>query len=239
MMQVEDRVTTPSDFRLMGLDVIGRRCSEETQKFLRQIDNDTRYCFELFRRAYADLLDEALSHIYQIYVPLLVRRARRHPMYFQSCQDEEYFARRALTKFYEVSRGERFDSKFSMLPGIIKYLYACLHSVIVQEVRDNARIVEPASDEENWLSAEPSDMLPANDLWDHIARLLPDSDLQRLAYLRFVLGVKPAEIAELHPQVWSNKREVSVALQTIRRRLRKDQELRDLAGLADDFDDAD
>ncbi|MEP7290389.1 MAG: hypothetical protein ABI835_01345 [Chloroflexota bacterium] len=213
---------------------------EETQKFLRQFASDTRYCFELFRRAYGDLLEEALSRIYDIYLPMLARHARRHPLYFQSCQDDDYFARVALSSFYRVNRGTRFEEKFSVLPGVINYLYACLHSAIAEDVRENARLVESPSDDPDFPSAAPPadpDLQDAPALWAHVISLLPEAEHQRLAYLRFVLAMKPAEIVQQYPQSWATEREVSVALQLIRRRLRKDDHLRDQAGFGDGSDE--
>ena len=216
-------------------------CAEETRKFLRQLSSDTRYCFELFRRAYGDVLDDALSRIYDIYLPMLARRARRHPLYFQSCQNDDYFARVALSSFYRVNRGVRFEEKFSVLPGVIRYLYACLHSAITEDVRDNARIVEPPSDDTDSIgeAAPVAQELDSNELWDYICKLLPEPELQQLAYIRFALSMKPAEIVQRYPQTWATEREVSVALQLIRRRLRKDPWLREQAGMEDpEFDDA-
>lgn len=223
------------EFRRFDLDTLAQNCGEETQKFLKQVASDTRYCFELFRRAYGDVIEDALSRIYDIYLPMLARRARRHPLYFQSCQNDDYFARVALSSFFRVNHGERFEEKFSVLPAVIRYLYACLHSVITEDVRENARIIEPPSDDTDSIgdAATETDSLDSNELWDYICKLLPEAELQELAYQRFVLTMKPAEIVQRYPQTWTTEREVSVALQLIRRRLRKDNWLREQAGVDD------
>jgi hypothetical protein len=234
-------VTNPEDLRRISAELLASGCANETEKFLRHLISDTRYCFELFRRAYSELLDDALSYIYNIYLPLLAHRARRHPLYFQSCQNDDYFARVALVNFYKANRGAHFEEKFVALESIIKYLYACLHSAIAQDVRENAQFVASSDDEVGGAQAEGTftDSVDAVDLWKHIFSLLPELEHQRLAYLRFVLGMKPAEIVKSDPQRWGSERDVSVMLQLIRRRLRKDNWLRGQAGLDENFHEDD
>ncbi len=241
MMQFKHRsnlrglVTETNEFRRIDLEALAQNCTEETQKFLRQVSSDTRYCFELFRRAYGERIDDALSRIYDIYLPMLARRARRHPLYFQSCQDDDYFARVALSNFYRVNRGASFEEKFTILPAVVKYLYACLHSAIAEDVRENARMTAPPAEDTDALGSETlaQDDVNPQELWQRISTLLPETELQELAYLRFALGMKPAEIVQRYPQMWATERQVSVALQLIRRRLRKDPWLREVAGMDD------
>jgi len=191
------------------------------------------------RRAYVDLVDEAFSFVYQIYLPLLVNRARRHGMYYQSCMDAEYFGRLALTRFYNANHGDQFLSKFKRLDAVIAYMYICLHSVIVHDVRTNKTTVS-IDDNENVLSGDTLDdsYLKTQDLWKHIRSILTDTKDIQLAYMRFVLAMSPAEIMLAYPDKWDNERAISVALQRIRRKLRSDQDLRNLAGLGEEPDPA-
>ena len=135
--------------------------------------------------------------------------------------------------FYRFNRGAQFEEKFTALERVIKYLYHCLHSAITQDVRENARLSASIDDE---LLEKPSEerietSLDALETWKRIQMLLPEAEYQRLAYLRFVLGMKPAEIIKIQPEVWADTRDVSVALQSIRRRLRDDPWLRGQAGI--------
>lgn len=234
-------MTSSEDFRLFDIEMLAAGCASETEKFLRRLSSDTRHCFELFRRAYSELVDDALSHIYDIYLPLLARRARRHPLYFQSCQNDDYFARVALSNFYRVNRGAQFEQKFSVLESVIKYLYACLHSAIAQDVRENAQLIESPEDDADWPPAPGTspNIEDAAELWKRILSLLPEPEHQRLAYLRFVLNMKPGEIVKSDPKLWVSEREVSVALQLIRRRLRKDNWLREQAGVDENSHETD
>ncbi len=222
------------------LDFLAKKCRDETQKFYQGLVNDTRYCFELLRRAYGDLVEQALLHVYKIYLPMLVYRAQHHGLFYASCQDAEYFGRLALTRFYNANHGETFLRKFKKLESVIAYLYMCLHSVIVHDVRTNASTVS-VDDNENLISGDTLDEshLDAQDLWKHIRSLLTDTKDIQLAYLRFVLAMTPAEIMLSYPDVWENERAISVALQRIRRKLRNDLSLRNLAGLDPNPDPSD
>ncbi len=226
---------THSDLNRLDLEQLAAYCAEQTQKFLKRLANETRYCFELIRRGYVEQSNDALHHVYRIYMPLLVSRAHRHKWFERSCQDAEYFARVALANFYRRCRGSQFAEMFADLPSVMGYLYACLHSAIVQDIRDNRMAASLPED----IPAPGGDKagkgdLNGSELWAAICRALADPDDERLAYLRLVLDVRPAEIVRLEPHKWKTEREVSVALQRIRRRLRKDPGLRNLAG----FDDA-
>ncbi len=210
----------------LDLENLARGCAEETQKFFQHKPDDPRYCFEIFRRAYAEQINDALSYIYSIYMPLLIRRARRHQLYFRSCQDDTFFARVALANFYQATHGHRFIEKFSELGAILKYLYACLHSAIVQDVRATYILEESELDQ----VPAPTPQADASELWQHILQVLPEPKYQGLAYQRFVLEMKPAEILHVAPEQWKNEREITVALQSIRRRLRNNIQLREMAG---------
>jgi len=221
--------------RTWNLAQITEGCAEATSRYLHRLASDARFCFELMRRAFGERLDEALASFYQTYLPLLTSRARRHRLFDASSGDAEYFARVALANFYRVCSGEAFLAKFNALPGALAYLYSCLHSVIVQDVRDNPP--EAELDDERAATGEYAQAadVSASDLWAHIRAVLADADDEQLAWQRFVLEMKPAEIVRASPGRWASEREVSVALQRIRRHLRADATLRDLMGEANTF----
>ncbi|MCL4256445.1 MAG: hypothetical protein KJ043_22000, partial [Anaerolineae bacterium] len=74
-------------------------------------------------------------------------------------------------------------------------------------------------------------------LWDYITQLLPNEQLRDLAQAIFILEYKPADIAKMGG--WKDARDVSIALQRIKRILRRDATLRQLleANLSDSSDD--
>ncbi|MCA9904334.1 MAG: hypothetical protein KC547_10785, partial [Anaerolineae bacterium] len=135
--------------------------------------------------------------------------------------------------FYRTCRGPRFTQMFNELAPAMKYLNACLHSAIAQDVRDNPPVT-PLPNDEHLPISSPS---PANndvrgsELWSHIRKVLDNLQDEALAYQRFVLQMTPAEILRADRSAWQSTREISVALQRIRRKLRSNDVLRDWFGL--------
>lgn len=212
-------------------DELANLCADETARYMRREANDPRYCFELLRRALVDSVSDALTHIYRIYEPLVLSWVRRHDRFPQTGEEASYFASLALRNFYFALRGPKF-SNFQFLPQILRYLKRCVHSAIEQYLRDQQPVADmPLENIEVIADASPMEStLEAQDLWSHILTLIPEPEDQLLARLTFVLGMKPAEIVQAYASIWQQERAVSVALQRIRRRLRGDEVLRQMAG---------
>jgi hypothetical protein len=210
------------------LPSLAKQCQHQTQLFFRKLSHDTRYCFELFRRGFALGLNDALYYIYKFYIPLLSAYAKRHPLFEQSSQDAPFFSRVALANFYKTCHGPRFLTMFPALPAVMAYLYACVSSAVIQDLRGNRQMAAMADDIPDQ---EPVDEVSGDALWTHIRGVIDEPADEHLAYLRFVLEMPPAEIFRAYPDKWESERAISVALQRIRRRLRKDVMLQQMVGL--------
>jgi hypothetical protein len=75
--------------------------------------------------------------------------------------------------------------------------------------------------------------ITTHELWSLVYEIVTDPDDRLLVYARFVLDLKPAEIRAMYPLRWATARDVSVALQRIRRGLRNNDDLRRLVNLPD------
>jgi hypothetical protein len=170
-------------------------------------------------------------------LPLLAARAKRHPLFSESCQNAEFFARASFANSYNAIKGEKFLQKFSKIEAVVGYLYACLNSVILQDIKDNPPEIS-LEDERLRIAHAPSyeSNLERGELWLHISSLLPNREDQLLARLRFILEMKPNEIVQYYPQIWATPRDISIALQRIRRRLHADMYLNQVAGPDKKFD---
>jgi len=213
------------DLNSMDVGSLASQCKAETEKFFRKLVNDNRYCFELFCRAYKELSEDALAHIYVIYLPILYNRAKKHKAFDQSSQAAAIFVRTALVNFYLAVNGEKFLQMFSTLPQVMGYLNTCISSEIFQDVRKHHRETELG---ENPFAASGVSESDLRDLLEYIRQMLVDEKDRFLFELRFVLEMKPAEIVERHPKMWKTTREVSIHLYHIRQRLRQDPYLRSL-----------
>ncbi len=214
----------------MSVRDLAHHCGEETAKFRQQQAYDSHYCFELMRRALLENTSEAFTRVYQVFEPQVQRWVYAHPRFQQTDESVEYFASAAFSSFYFALRGEKF-AQFNSVARVLTYLKLCVHSAIAQYIRDQ-HLEEmlpllPLDDiREVAHTTDFSDKMQARDLWEYICKLLPNEEDQELANYVFVQGLKPAEIIKLVPGKWRNEREISVALQRIRRILRKDERLK-------------
>ncbi|RPI93757.1 MAG: sigma-70 family RNA polymerase sigma factor [Chloroflexi bacterium] len=212
---------------IVSIDELARKCEEETQKYIRQQAHETRYCFELMQRGLGQELSEAFTQVYRIYEGLALKWVNSHPRYYMTGESADYFVSAAFSRFYFAVKGSEF-ARFPSVAQVLQYLKLCVQTVIAEYLRKAARIPEIAlelaihslADDNIETSSE------ARELWQYILSQLASDTDQLLAELCFLYDLKPAEIADKYAEHWPTARDVSVALQRIRRNLRKDTRLR-------------
>ncbi len=214
----------------ISLDHLVAYCEEETQKFFRRRANDTRFCFELLRRALAEQLPEALAHVFRVYEPLIRGWVRHHPCFKQTGEDVSFFAAGALHTFYFALRGSKFG-QFSSIERVLKYMRMCVNTVIMQYLRADRVETSVLLPETAQGQADYDEHIIFDECWQHILDLVPDEKDRLLVYCYFILDMKPAEIVAVYQSAWENTEKIRVALQRIRRTLSRDSELRRRAGL--------
>lgn len=216
----------------LAVDELAARCAEETHKFTRQLPNDTRFCFELLRRALLDGAADAFTRVYQIYEPQVRRWVYGHSRFDQTDESADYFVSQALSSFYFALRGPKFH-QFSLLSQVLAYLKLCVHTAIAQYIRDHQRFttvpLEAAGTVEQ--GQDVSSSTDASALWRAVCDTLTDENDRLLAHSVFVLELKPAEIAARYPAAWTTAREVSLALYRIRRTLRTSSAVNQCVGV--------
>jgi hypothetical protein len=219
------------DAQSLSVDVLARHCQEETGKFRLQQAHNPEYCFELMRRALADGMQAALTYIMQIYEQQVTRWVRVHPAFTASGESADYFVSQVFFTFYRHASGEKF-ARFPSLAAALQYLKRCVWSCVRQYVRDFPDR-EVGYEDIEWLPAdEPFDRrLRLADILGRIHALLPDERDRLLMDRIYIYGYKPADLCSEFPAIWEDARAVSVALQRVHRKLRKDGNLRDLLGL--------
>lgn len=215
-------------FTLLPLGVVANGCSEESQRFLRRVAHDPRFCYELFRRAIVGRDQRAWDRVYAQFTeetPVVRRWVERHPMFTMTGEEAGFFINRAIEKMWSAITPEKFAA-FPDLTSLMRYLKMCVNSVI----SDYARHAHPAE-----LELQESDVSPNStayqsrvereEFWRLIRGRL-NSDQERTAvYCRFDVGMKPSEIATQYPQIFANVQEVYRVLQNVISRLKRDHEL--------------
>lgn len=218
--------------RELPLVELARRCREETLRFLGGEDRDDAFCFEIFQRAVVDRDDYAWEAIVAQYRGIVLAYVSQHTAAALLREPDDYWINRAFQRFWTAVGAERFG-QFPDLPALLKYLKMCVHSVLMDEVRAR-RSGAPASLEdipENLpatTNAEHSVLgkLSGEQLWSAIQRLLQDEAEQRVVYLSFARDLKPAEIAERHPNLFDGVADVYRVKRNVIERLRRSAEIR-------------
>lgn len=217
----------------LTVDELAAACEQETQKYLRQQENTAFYCFELFRRAFEGHDLYAFTQIYSIYEPQVKSWVRRHGGFARTEETVEYFVSATMSSFYFAMQHGKF-SQFQHLAQVLQYMKLCAHSAIAGYLRRREPVVETPLDEMLSLASpdtSQTQQMIAADLWERMCKLLPDRNDQLLMRCVFVEQMKPNEILDAHPNVWESARAISVALQRIRRTLRRDEDIRRRAGI--------
>lgn len=213
-----------------SVDELARRCTDETAKFQQQQHSDPQYCFELLRRALMDEGSDALTYVFEVYKRQVLRWVQSHSGFAHTNESADFFAHAALSNFYFALRGERF-ARFPSLQHALAYLKACVHTAIVQFLRDQGQSATLSlADVQVAVSEATSDSVSATEVWTRICALLPNQHDQQLARYVFLLDMKPRQIVALPGHPWQSTRDVTVRLYQIRVALRRDEALRDLLG---------
>src|ERR1700687_1812393 len=128
--------------RDVSLVELGRRCREETLRFLRGEPRDDAFCFEVFERAVVRGEDDAWATIVAQYRGIVLAYVGQHSAAAMIREPDDYWVNRAFQRFWSAVGPERFD-QFPDLAALLKYLKLCVHSVLMDEMR--ARRAAPAS----------------------------------------------------------------------------------------------
>lgn len=222
-----------------------QRCREETSNYLKHVTHDERYCFELFRRALEKKDQDAFTAIYKTYEPLVRKWVRSHQLRDQVDETDLFFVSDSFTNFWKSFNNPNYPDKFknfSRVAALLNYLNSCVYSCITEYWKSNYLEEQLVSLEDELDRIRPMKLhldgaINSQQLWDYITQLLPNEQLRDLALAVFILEYKPADIAKMGG--WKDARDVSIALQRIKRILRRDATLRQLleANLSDSSDD--
>ena len=216
----------------LELSLLMRRCLAESDRFYRGRSHDTRFAYELFRRAIVEHNEVAWEHIYAHYSSLVESWVRRSGAFAGSGESSEFFVGAAFTKFWRAMSPERFAT-FPALAALLQYLQLCTSSVVIDSVRS-----------QSWSEMVSDDALPIGQLpqaaadeqalerveriefWNTINDLLNDDAERAVVVGSFVLGLKPGEIYSDRPDLFENVGAVYNIKRNVLTRLSRNGELR-------------
>lgn len=220
----------------LPINELARCCSEETNKFLKQVASNDRYCLELFRRAIIKRDDGAWTCVYQQYAPLVLtwitQRQGATPLLGQD--GSAPLVNAAFAKFSQALTPVKMG-QFTSLAALLKYLKMCVHSVVSDEVR--ARQARHFEETLEAIEHEPAGTDPAEDvvatlsaqhLWQVIQEELNGEDERTLIYLAYVQGMKPSEISNLYRGFFPTVDDVYRIKRNVLERLRRNRRVQTL-----------
>jgi RNA polymerase sigma factor (sigma-70 family) len=217
--------------QVLSLQSLTGLCTEQTARFYNDRDSDTRYCFEIFRRAILERSQEAWNSIYQVYTAQVVRWVRRHPAFALMGETEDLFVNRAFEKLWQAVTPARFAS-FPDLKHLLSYLQLCVHSAITDHLRANREAAHQVEFDraEDIADEQPVDDVllgstQAQELWAQVCTCLNDQKEHLVAHDSFLLGLKPAEIQARYPLTFESTREVYRIKESVLERLRRNPDL--------------
>lgn len=226
----------PMELEPLTLAGVAHHCAQETERFFHRQQHDPRYCFELFRRAIIDRSQRAWELVYRQYRPLVAGWVERHSAFASSGEEIQYFVNRAFEKMWSALPAEKFE-RFPNLKSLLRYLQMCVHSVILDQVRNTEQVV--LSPEPEVLAAggqatapgverQALSQLEQQAFWQEINTRLNSDQERRVVYGSFVLGLKPRQLYAHYPDVFRNVQEIYRVKENVLARLRRDDELKEL-----------
>jgi len=218
----------------LGISDLARNCAEETQLFFQHRDHDTRYCFELFRRAIHENDQHAWEIIFSQYQSLVTGWVKQHQGFETSGEEAQFFVADAFAKISSILKPEKLD-QFSDLRALLRYLKMCVHSVITDYNRRVDRSNLDISIEDIQYEIEADNPAPETvvlerfdnkTVWTQLNERLNDEKERLVIHGIFVLALKPRELCDQYKNVLPNVEEVYRIKQNVMARLRRDKEFR-------------
>lgn len=217
----------------MELSLLVKRCVSERDQYRRTRQHDTRYGFELFRRALVEGDQEAWAHVYTLYRGLVECWVRRSSYFVHSEDSSESFTLAAFARLARVVTAERFAS-FPNLAALLRYLRCCTESIVLDSLRaqrpTDALPDETILDESGLLQTgdESLDHVERQEFWRIVMGLL-HGEAERVVVLRsFVLGMRPSDIYDDRRDLFASIADVYSVKRNVLVRLRRNGQIQQL-----------
>ncbi len=226
----------PTEFQLLTLTGIVHRCARETERFFQRQEFDSRYCFELFRRAIVHRNQRGWELIYAQYSPQVAGWVEHHSAFPDSGEEIQYFINRTFEKMWNAMTPDKF-SNFSDLGSLLSYMRMCVNSVICDHVRrvkylgtDFRDEISPNYSPDSRVGDYALDVVHQQEIWDAVATRMRNEQEWHAVYGTFVLDLKPKKICAWFPEMFADAKEVYRVKENALSRLGRDDEFLKLLG---------
>ena len=231
-------MSKPNPLQSIQLGKLADHCAEQSQRYreLGAQEADSRYCYELFRRAIVEHDEAAWVHVYQTYEGQVVRWARQCSNYHATGQDAEYFVSIIYTKFWRAMTPTLFTDNLPSLGAVLAYLKRCVQTTLIDYARSRKRDqmldelgelerVQVHSAEMRPIERRTSGDFDRKQLWQSIRTLLKNDQEQVVMEEVFLLNKKAGRIYADHPDLFKDVNAVYRAKENLLKRLRRNSDL--------------
>ncbi len=217
---------------LMDLMILVQRCATESERFYRGQPHDTRFSYELFRRALVERDELAWEQLYLHYSGLVEGWIRRSGAFVSSGESSEYFVVGAFTKFWRAISAERFAS-FPTLASLLQYLQLCSTSVVIDSVRAQSwsemlpeETITPTHMPHYSPDEEAMSRVDSQEFWSFINTQLHNEIERVVVYYSFILSMTPRAIYAKRSDLFNSVNDVYNVKRNVLGRLSRNQQLR-------------
>ncbi len=216
----------------LSTDRLAELCAEQTRLFEKGAASDSRFCYELIRRAVFGI-EGAWKAVDAQYRPWLRRKVARH--YQGNQADVEDLVQESLIRFHKYVTPESW-SKFPDLARLLAFLGTCARNLTLNHLRDMRKLYR----REQTLPQDKESSSPfGNNLerqietdreyrqWQTrvqacVSQKCKDPRDLLLAELRWVYDLRPSEIHAQHPDEFPSIPEVYKLVRNLKDRISRD-----------------
>lgn len=221
------------DVERLSLQELTAHCTRERNRYVSEGESDTRFCFELMRRALAGEDQRAWDALYEKYTPLVRAWVLQNSAFGSLPADVDEIVHLAFYRFWRNVPPEKFDN-FDTLAALLKYLQLCTSSTIADEhrrTREHDRLISmeligPTAGSTNAVDVWLLEKSQRERFWDEIQGFLKGEEERLVVMSYFVQGLKPQQIHAEHSDHFPDVKDVYRIKKRVLTRLRRADALR-------------
>ncbi|HEV7236894.1 MAG TPA: hypothetical protein VGN15_11970 [Ktedonobacteraceae bacterium] len=194
----------------MSLAALEKRCQQEMINYRKGEGYDDRYCLEIFYRALKKQDDQASELLLHSFKGMAINWLRSHPRYDSAMrhESEENYVVEAFARLWNARHDK--STNFETLGAALFYLKRSLLTAVQDTLRfyekQMAQLPEPGGAALDEPVAQEED--DGRELWEVIESFLPTQREKDLAFLLYHCNLKPREIMQYRPGMFSDVHEI-------------------------------
>ena len=194
----------------MSLATLEKRCQQEMINYRKSQEYDDRYCLEIFYRALKKQDDQASELLVRSLRGMAIGWLRSHPRYDSAMryESEDNYVIEAFARLWNARHDKL--TNFETLGAALFYLKRSLLTAVQDTLRfyekQVAQLAEPGTGSPDEPVAQEED--DGRELWEVLQSFLSTDREKELAYLLYHCNLKPREIMQHRPGMFSNVGEI-------------------------------